>query len=79
MSEKPKCPLIGANGNIFCLLGIASRTLRENDMREQAQEMQSRVTASGSYSEALDILGEYVEICSAEETDEELDEGLSMV
>lgn len=79
MSEKPKCPLIGANGNIFCLLGIASRTLRENDMREQAQEMQSRVTASGSYSEALDILGEYVEICSAEEIDEELDEGMNMV
>ena len=78
MSEKPKCPLIGSDGNIFCLLGIASRTLRENDMREQAQEMQSRVTASGSYSEALNILGEYVEICSAEEMDEELDEELSM-
>ena len=40
--------------------------------------MQSRVTASGSYSEALNILGEYVEICSAEEMDEELDEELSM-
>ncbi|MBQ6946029.1 MAG: hypothetical protein IJN43_17170 [Ruminococcus sp.] len=79
MSEKPKCPLIGSDGNIFCLLGIASRTLRENDMREQAQEMQSRVTASGSYSEALNILGEYVEICSAEEMDEELDEGMNMV
>lgn len=79
MSEKPRCPLIGADGNIFCLLGIASRTLRENGMREQAQEMQSRVTASGSYSEALNILGEYVEICSAEEMDEELDEGMNMV
>ncbi len=79
MSEKPRCPLIGADGNIFCLLGIASRTLHENGMREQAQEMQSRVTASGSYSEALNILGEYVEICSAEEMDEELDEGMNMV
>lgn len=78
MSKKPKCPLIGSDGNIFCLLGIASRTLRENGMREQAKEMQSRVTASGSYSEALNILGEYVEICSAEEMDEGLDEGMSM-
>ncbi len=60
MSEKPKCPLIGTDGNIFCLLGMASRTLRENGMREQAKEMQSRVTASGNYSEALNILGEYV-------------------
>lgn len=79
MSEKPRCPLIGADGNIFGLLGMASRTLRENDMREQAKEMQSRVTASGSYSEALNILGEYVEICSAEEMDEEPDEGMNMV
>ncbi len=79
MSEKPRCPLIGADGNIFNLLGMASRTLRENGMRDQAKEMQSRVTASGSYSEALNILGEYVEICSAEEMDEELDEGMNMV
>ena len=78
MNEKPKCPLIGADGNIFNLIGMASRTLRENGMREQAQEMQSGVTASGSYSEALNILGEYVEICSAEEMDEEPDEGMSM-
>ena len=79
MNEKPKCPLIGSDGNIFCLLGMASRTLRENGMREQAQEMQSRVTASGSYSEALNILGEYVEICSAEEMNEEPVEGMSMM
>ena len=78
MNEKPKCPLIGANGNLYNLLGMASRTLRENGMREQAKEMQSRVTASGSYSEALNILGEYVEICSAEEINEEPDEGMSM-
>ena len=76
---RAKCPLIGADGNIFCLLSQASRTLRENGMRDQAKEMQSRVTASGSYSEALNILGEYVEICSAEEMDEEPDEGMSMV
>ena len=79
MNEKPKCPLIGADGNIFNLLGMASRTLRENGMSEQAKEMQSRVTASGSYSEALNILGEYVEICFAEEMNEEPDESMSMM
>ena len=77
MNDKPKCPLIGSDGNIFNLLGMASRTLRENGMREQAQEMQSRVTASGSYSEALNVIGEYVEICSAEEIGE-LDEEMDM-
>ncbi len=77
MSDKPKCPLIGADGNIFNLLGMASRTLRENGLKEQAKEMQSRVTISGSYSEALNVIGEYVEICSAEEIGE-LDEEMDM-
>lgn len=59
---KPKCKLIGENGNIFNLIAIASRVLRQNDMREQATEMQNRVFASGSYDEALSIICEYVEV-----------------
>ena len=61
------CPIIGANGNIFNILGIASRTLRNNDMADEAQEMYSRVTSSGRYEEALAIIMEYVEPCSEEE------------
>ena len=34
---KPDCPLIGADGNIFNLLGIASRTLLEHGLKEQAK------------------------------------------
>ena len=30
MNEKPKCPLLNADGNIFNLLGMASRTLWSN-------------------------------------------------
>lgn len=62
--DKPKCNLIGANGNIFNLMGIASRTLRENDMPEKAREMGNRIMGgeAGSYSEALGIIMEYVEI-----------------
>ena len=59
---KPKCKLIGENGNIFNLIAIASRVLRQNDMREQANEMQNRIYASGSYDEALSIICEYVEV-----------------
>ena len=36
---KPDCPLIGANGNIFNLMGIAARTLAENDQNDEAKEM----------------------------------------
>lgn len=59
---KPKCKLVGEDGNIFNLIGIASRTLQRVGLREQAAEMRKRVTSSGSYSEALSIIADYVEV-----------------
>ena len=37
--EKPDCKLIGEDGNIFNLMGLAARTLRHNGLAEQATEM----------------------------------------
>ena len=73
--KKPKCALIGADGNIFNLMGMASRTLKRNDMREESEEMINRVTSSHSYDEALCIIGEYVDITDQAglEEEEELD------
>ncbi len=71
MPEKPKCPLIGQNGNVFNLMGIASKTLKKNGMADEAKEMCSRITSSGSYDEALSIIDEYVEITSVYEEETE--------
>lgn len=60
--KKLKCASIGQDGNIFNLVGIASRTLKQNGMKEEAKEMSNRVFSSHSYDEALNIIGEYVEI-----------------
>ncbi len=60
--SKPDCKLIGEDGNIFNLMARASRTLRENGLSEEATEMRERITSSGSYDEALCIIGEYVNI-----------------
>ena len=49
LADKPDCPLIGADGNIFNLLGIASRTLREHGLKEQA----SGIFMSSMHSERL--------------------------
>ena len=38
-SEKPKCKLLGEDGNIYNLMGIASRTLKKNGLEEEAKEM----------------------------------------
>ena len=65
--KKPECPLIGVDGNIFNILGLAARSLKNCGMRDAAQEMQSRVTSSGSYDEALAIICEYVEPVSEDE------------
>ena len=61
--NKPDCKLIGEDGNIFNLMARAIKTLRENNLSEEAQELRKRITSSGSYDEALCIIGEYVNIC----------------
>ena len=69
--KKPDCPLIGEDSNIFDIMGIASRTLRRNDMTDEAKEMCERITSSGSYDEALGIIGEYVNITSVDDEESE--------
>lgn len=71
---KPDCELIGQDGNIFNLMGIASHTLKQNGMADEAKEMCSRVTSSGSYCEALSIIGEYVNITDSSEQSDDIDE-----
>ena len=71
-NPKPDCPLIGQDGNIFNLVGIAAKTLKRNGLSEQASEMTSRVLNSGSYEEALSILGEYVNITSVDDPNEDV-------
>jgi len=62
MNEKPKCKLIGENGNVFNLIAIASRTLRRAGQSKAAKEMTDRIFQCGSYDEALVIIQEYVEV-----------------
>lgn len=76
--QKPDCPLIGQDGNIFNLMGIASRTLKQSGMADEAKAMQERITVSGSYDEALHIIGEYVNITSADDMCEHCDETMEM-
>lgn len=60
---KPYCSLIEQDGNIFNLMGAASRTLREHGMDAQAKEMCDRITGGNchTYHEALCIISEYIE------------------
>ena len=58
-----KCKLVGENGNIFNLMGIATRTLTNAGHPEKATNMCRRITTQAkSYEEALVIISEYVEV-----------------
>lgn len=70
---KPDCPLIGQDSNVFTLIGIATRTLKRNGMCDEAAELQERALSSGSYDEVLCIIGEYVNITSEEEMNDDMD------
>jgi len=52
----------GESGNIFFILGAAYAELIKLEKLNEAREMNSRVMSSGSYEEALKIIGEYVEL-----------------
>ena len=67
---KTDCPLIGEDGNIFHIMGIASEALRENGMQEQAEEMRNRIFQCQSYDSALSIIGDYVNITAKEQAEE---------
>ena len=62
-NKKPSCQLVGQDSNIFNLAGIASRTLKEHGLSEQADEMCQRIYRAGSFDEALGIIQEYVDAC----------------
>lgn len=49
-------------GNIFWIMGRAIKELEHNGQKRDAEVMCERVTDSGSYDEALKIIGEYVEL-----------------
>lgn len=60
--SKPVAKFSRQDGNVFGLIAIASRALKNNGQDKEAKEMTDRVYESASYAEALSIMGEYVTI-----------------
>jgi len=60
--EKPKVKLVGENGNVFYLMAICSRALKNAGQADKAKEMCEKITSCGSYDEALAIMMDYCEV-----------------
>jgi len=61
-NEKPKVKLSGENGNVYNLIGICSRALKNAGQKEKATEMSEKIFKCGSYDEALVIMMDYCEV-----------------
>ena len=61
MKDRPPMNLVGMDGNIFFVMGMASKVLKQHGMEENAKEMFERVKHSGNYYKALGIISEYVQ------------------
>ena len=61
MTQRPKMKLLGEDGNIFAIMGRASRLLKSSGQGDKAKEMRDRVMSCDSYQKALSIVSEYVE------------------
>ena len=60
--NKPRCKLIGEDGNVFAIIGSVSRALKEAGQQDKAVEFQQRAFKAKSYDEVLAMLDDYVEV-----------------
>ena len=69
-----KLNLEGVDGNAFCVLGHAMRTLRQNHKMELWDEFHAEAT-SGDYNHLLATLSDWFDVCFGDEDeDDEYDE-----
>lgn len=61
VKKRPQAEIIGANGNVFNMMAIATKSLMTAGMEKEAKEMFDRITHSSSHEEALQIMEEYIE------------------
>jgi hypothetical protein len=59
--RKPKCKLVGEDGNVFNIIGLVSKSLKKDGQRERAKEWQKKAIQCCSYDEVLQLLHDYVE------------------
>ena len=64
--DKPPCKLIGENGNVFNLIGIVRRTLKQHHLDPAIKEFEKHLSVImkevGSYDDILNMFHKYVEI-----------------
>ena len=63
--DRPDAQIVGDSGNIFRVMGIASKALKRAGFRDEAEDMQGRILKAESYDQALQIIMHYTNPVSA--------------
>lgn len=62
---KPECKLIGENGNVFNLIALVRKTLRDNEFFGELEqfdaEFEELKKSGGNYDDVLVLIMKYVE------------------
>ena len=59
---KPTCKLVGADGNVYSIIGRVRRSLQGAGQEERAREFVERAFRASSYDGVLQLCLEYVEV-----------------
>lgn len=61
-ARKPVAHLVGEDGNVFHVIGVVRRALRNAGQADRAREFVERASGARSYDEVLAMLHDYVEV-----------------
>lgn len=59
---KPECKLVGADGNVFNIIGLVSQSLKRAGYYDKSKEFIAKATSSESYYAVLALCSDYVEV-----------------
>ena len=60
-ADKPPCPLVGTDGNVFAVIGTVSRCLKRAGLRDEAKAWVAEATSSASYDQVIERVFKYVD------------------
>jgi hypothetical protein len=59
--RKPRCKLVGTDGNVFAIIGHVAKALKADGQKDRAREWTECAMSQKSYSDVLALVFEYVE------------------
>jgi hypothetical protein len=61
-ASKPRCRLVGTDGNVFSIIGTVKRALERAGQRERASEFVAKAMQAKSYDAVLALCFDYVDV-----------------